>query len=69
MDRVSDEDKAFYSAVDAGLIIQNVYLFCASEGLGTVVRAGVNRESLAKEMGLRADQKISLVQTVGYPKE
>lgn len=60
--------KDFYSAANTGYISQNVYLFCASEGLGTVVRGLVNREKLAKEIKLRADQKVILCQSVGYPK-
>jgi len=63
----SEADKDFYSATDTGFISQNVYLFCASEGLATVVRGWVDREALAKAMGLREDQKIILAQTVGYP--
>jgi SagB-type dehydrogenase family enzyme len=68
MARGSAADKDFYSAADTGFIGQNVYLFCASEGLATVVRGWVDREALAKAMGLREDQKIILAQTVGYPK-
>ena len=64
----SQADKDFYSAADTGFISQNVYLFCASEGLATVVRGWVDREVLAKAMGLREDQKIVLAQTVGYPR-
>jgi nitroreductase len=56
-------------AADAGFIAQNVYLFCASEGLGTVVRGSVDRPALAKTMRLRRDQKIILAQTVGFPKK
>jgi SagB-type dehydrogenase family enzyme len=67
--RGMDEDKRFYSAAHTGFISQNVYLFCASEGLATVVRAMINREELAKKMGLRPDQQITLAQTVGYPKK
>jgi SagB-type dehydrogenase family enzyme len=67
MSRGSQADKDFYSATDTGFISQNVYLFCASEGLATVVRGWVDKESLAKTMGLRADQKVILAQTVGYP--
>jgi len=67
--RGTDEDKRFYSAAHTGFISQNVYLFCASEGLATVVRALINREELAKKMGLRPDQHITLAQTVGYPKK
>jgi len=69
MGRASDEDKAFYSATDTGFISQNVYLFCASEGLATVVRGYVDRGPLAKAMNLRPDQKIILAQTVGYPQK
>jgi SagB-type dehydrogenase family enzyme len=69
MTRGSEEDKVFYSAADTGFIAQNVYLFCASEGLNTVVRGYVDKNSLAEAMKLRPDQKIILAQTVGYPKE
>jgi SagB-type dehydrogenase family enzyme len=65
--RNSEEEKNFYSAIDTGFISQNVYLFCASEGLATVVRAQVNREALAEALGLRPEQKIIVAQTVGYP--
>jgi SagB-type dehydrogenase family enzyme len=65
--RDSEEEKNFYSAIDTGFISQNVYLYCASEGLATVVRAQVNREALAEALGLRPDQKIIVAQTVGYP--
>ena len=54
---------------DTGFIAQNVYLFCASEGLGTVVRGSVNRDDLGKALNLRAGQRIILAQTVGYAKK
>ncbi len=62
------EDKIFYSAVDTGFISENVYLYCASNGLATVVRAYIDKPALEKKMGLRPDQKVILSQTVGYPK-
>ena len=65
----SAEDRNFYTGADAGFIAQNVYLFCASEGLAVVVRGSVDRPELAKLMKLRPDQKILLAQTVGYPKK
>ena len=58
----------FYSAADAGFISQNVYLFCASEDLATVVEGGIDRPRLSREMGLSPEQKVILVQPVGYPK-
>jgi SagB-type dehydrogenase family enzyme len=68
MGRGSQDDKDFYSAADTGFISQNVYLYCASEGLATVVRAMIPRERLAEAMKLRPEQKIILAQTVGYPR-
>ncbi len=65
--RSSSRDREMYVAADAGFIAQNVYLFCASEGLGTVVRGSIDREGLGKAMHLRPDQRILLAQTVGYP--
>jgi nitroreductase len=62
------EDKEKYAWADTGYISQDVYLFCASEGLVTGVRALIDRPTLAKEMGLRPDQRITLAQSVGFPK-
>jgi SagB-type dehydrogenase family enzyme len=67
MTDASVEDKLFFLAADAGFIAQNVYLFCASEGLATVVRGLVDRKALAAPMKLRMDQRIVLAQTIGYP--
>jgi nitroreductase len=47
MGTATDEDKAFLSAADTGFISENVYLYCASEGLGTVVRANIDKPALA----------------------
>ncbi|MDD2716775.1 MAG: SagB/ThcOx family dehydrogenase [Candidatus Wallbacteria bacterium] len=57
----------FYSAADTGFISQNVYLYCASEGLVTVVMGMVDKEKLASAMKLRPEQKIILSQAVGWP--
>ena len=65
----SDQDKVFYSAADTGFISQNVYLYCASEGLATVVRNLVDKPALAKTMNLNAEQRIILTQSIGYPKK
>jgi SagB-type dehydrogenase family enzyme len=70
LDRMTDakaEDKAFYSATDAGFIAQNVYLYCASAGLAVVVRGLVDRDALAAALGLGSHQHIILAQSVGYP--
>jgi hypothetical protein len=69
--RVTGEgaDKDVWVGADTGFIGENVYLFCASEGLATVVRANVDREGLAKEIKLKPEQKIMFAQSVGYPKK
>jgi SagB-type dehydrogenase family enzyme len=52
---------------NAGYISQNIYLFCASEGLATVVRGSVPKEDLGKLLNLSENQLIVLAQSVGYP--
>lgn len=63
------EDRPFYAGIDTGYISQNVYLYCASAGLGTVVHDLPDRAALAKTLNLRSDQKIILAQAVGFPKK
>jgi nitroreductase len=62
------EQKVKWAAADTGFISENVYLFCASEGLVTVVRGSFDEQELSKAMKLRPNQRIILTQTVGYPK-
>ncbi len=69
MGNYSSEKKEAYAHADAAFIGQNVYLFCASEGLATVFRASIDKPALAKAMKLREDQKILFSQTVGYGKK
>ena len=68
MGDASPDDKRLYAFTDAGFIGQNVYLFCASEGLATVFRASVDRDALARTMRLGRSRFITFAQTVGYPK-
>jgi SagB-type dehydrogenase family enzyme len=63
----ASDDRDLFVAADCGFIAQNVYLYCASEGLSTVVRGMVDRQKLAKAIKLRSSQRILLAQTVGYP--
>lgn len=68
MGNAPDNGKEADASADTGFIGQNVYLFCASEGLATVVRGLIDKPPLEKAMGLRPDQRVILAQTVGYPK-
>lgn len=51
----------------AGAMAQNVYLFCASAGLATVIRAWFDHRALSQAMGLGPDHQLLLSQTVGTP--
>ena len=68
MKDASEDDKRLYSGADVGFIAQNVYLYCASQGLAVVVRGSIDRTVLSQSMKLRPEQRIILAQTVGYPK-
>jgi nitroreductase len=66
--QVTDTDQ-LSSWANTGFMAQNVYLWCASEGMSCVIRAMVPRNTLAPEMGLRPLLVIILAQTVGFPAE
>jgi nitroreductase len=65
---VSAEERRLYASVDSGFIGQNVYLFCASEGLATVFRGAVDYPRLARTLQLPDQQFVTFAQTVGYPR-
>jgi len=58
-----------YASVAAGAMAQNIYLYCASVSLATVVRAWFDRQALTRAMGLTPDQQLLLTQTVGWPRQ
>jgi nitroreductase len=66
--QVTDTDQ-LSSWANTGFMAQNVYLWCASEGMSCVIRAMVPRDRLAPEMELKPLQVIILAQTVGFPGE
>jgi hypothetical protein len=57
-----------FASTAAGAMAQNVYLYCASAGLATVIRAWIDRGALEQALGLNNDQQVLLSQTVGRPK-
>ena len=65
---VREEQREDYAYTTAGAMAQNVYLYCAWQGLATVLRAWIDRGALGAVMKLSADQQVLLAQTVGYPK-
>lgn len=65
MNKASNREAGY---IDTGSITQNVYLYCASAGLGTVVRASFKRSDLHNALKLASNQEITVVQPVGYYK-
>src|ERR1039458_6074364 len=68
MTDISLVERRLYASVDAGFIGQNVYLFCASEGLATVFRGAVDAPKLGKALNLPEQQFVTFAQSVGYPR-
>ena len=70
VDRAREGGKGGHSwaEADAAFISENLYLYCASQGLATVVRANLDKNALAEAMKLSPSQEVIFAQTVGYPK-
>jgi nitroreductase len=65
--RVPVSERALYAATDTGFIGQNVYLFCAAEGLASVVHVVPQPTRLAEALGCVPEQQVVLAHCVGYP--
>ncbi len=63
----NESEKVFYAANHAGYASQNVYLYCTSAGLATVVCGLVNKPELEKAMELPENKRVQLTQPVAYP--
>ena len=69
MTDITVEERRLYASVDTGFMGQNVYLFCASEGLGTVFRGTVDGAKLGRTLQLPDQQFVTFAQTVGYGRQ
>jgi SagB-type dehydrogenase family enzyme len=67
MVNTTDDLRKFFSAVDVGYISQNVYLYCASEGLATIILGQVDKTKVREVLKLRPNQQVILSQPVAYP--
>ena len=66
MEDASDWDKVVFPWADTSFISENVYLYCTSAGLATIVRALFDRPALSQAMGLRPSQLVTFSQPIGY---
>jgi nitroreductase len=69
MGKAPAEKQELFAWTDSAFISQNVYLFCASAGLATGVRASVDAPALSKAMKLAEGKFITLAQSVAFPKK
>lgn len=65
---VEDKTKEGSGATDSGFISQNVYLFCASANLATVVRGMFDAAEVKAALKLKETQQPILAQSVGKKK-
>ncbi len=63
-DRATQE---LWSAAHTGFIGQNVYLYCAAEGLASRFYANFDKAALQNALKLRTDQAVVFGQAIGYP--
>jgi len=66
--KTTDEIKRVTAATHCGFIGQNVYLYCASEGLISVFRAWINKDKIATTLQLPDGFEVMYSQSVGYSK-
>jgi SagB-type dehydrogenase family enzyme len=67
--REEDSLKLVWAAFDAGIVSQNISIFCASVGLDTRVRAWMDKEKLWEVIRLKDSQHLMLNNPVGYKKD
>lgn len=67
MTGATDDVRKFYSAIDVGYISQNVYLWCASEGLATIILGQVDKPKVHEVLKLKPAHQVILSQPVAYP--
>jgi SagB-type dehydrogenase family enzyme len=64
MGKYDEKKRAFYAGTDTGYVSQNIYLFCASEGLATTACGLIDRRRLHQLLMLD-DAKAMLSHPVG----
>jgi nitroreductase len=64
----SQELRYEWGALDAGIVSQNISLFCAATGMKTRPRASMDKEKIKNLLKLRDSQHVFLNHPVGYPK-
>jgi SagB-type dehydrogenase family enzyme len=64
-----DSQKMVWAAEDAGIVSQNISVFCASVGISTRCRASMDKENLGSVLKLKDSQHLMLNNPVSYKKD
>lgn len=62
----NDEDRLIWAALDAGIVSQNISLFCASEDLANRPRVSMDKKELRKILHLNDTQHLMMNNVVSY---
>jgi nitroreductase len=68
MYKAHEEEQIRFAYVDAAIVAQNIYVYCASAGLGTCLVGGVDAKALAAALSLEDKAFIAYAQPIGYAK-
>jgi len=71
LSKMKDDDAAYQmviAGIDAGIVSQNISIFCAGKNMVTVPRGFMEKEELKKAIKLKDSQHIMLNHPVGYEK-
>lgn len=63
--KMSPADAHDIGIADAALAAENVYLYASAAKLGVVLRWSIDREAFGRRLGLSADKRVVLAQTLG----
>lgn len=64
----NDTNSIRATAYDAGIVSQNIYIYCSGAGLATVTRMTMDSKKLSKGLKLKESQFIHLNNPVGHSK-
>ena len=58
-----------WAAMDAGIVSQNISLFCSGTGLATYPKGSMDKNALQAALKLKAPQTVMLCHPVGYQQD
>jgi len=65
----ASENTRVTAGMDAGIVSQNINIFCAAVGMATVPRGTMNKDELKTILKLSDNQSLMLNNPVGFPKK